>query len=210
MGSRVHCGPCRRAGRIHQCDALLLGPPCSHRRRSLACRVSLAHHSRGVRPRGHTRDAHVRRGNTRTTSLSRFQGCCAALSVGWAAGYLSAIPLQLSAFDDALTKAITWPFQRGSPFSAAWSPLAWFGGVSVLLCLWLLFKPRDTGALKETGAISLAAILGSLWWWIEWRPWYFSLLHGAIWGTLVTLGARGLARKPRAAELADGADKAPP
>jgi hypothetical protein len=142
------------------------------------------------------------------TGLGKLRRCGAAVIVGWVAGYFSAIPLQVSAFDNSLMKVIAWPFGSGSLFSAVWSPFAWFGGIALLLSSWLLFRPRKTRALEDTLVISLAAILGSLWWWIEWQRWYFSPLHGAIWGTLVSLGARGVAIQGQAAEQSDAPDEA--
>jgi len=35
---------------------------------------------------------------------------------------------------------------------------------------------------------SACGVLGSLWFWLDSKPWYLSLLHGAIWGSLVGFG----------------------
>ena len=69
-------------------------------------------------------------------------------------------------------------------------PLQYFGLVALLyylaIALWLARERRL--AAHVTGA-AVAGIFGSLWWWISFGPWYFSVLHGAIWGTLVGVGA---------------------
>jgi hypothetical protein len=33
-----------------------------------------------------------------------------------------------------------------------------------------------------------SGVLGSLWFWIVYGPWYFSLIHGIIWGSFVGFG----------------------
>ncbi len=106
--------------------------------------------------------------------------------VGWCAGYLSWIPLDISAFGHSLTQALLWPMETS--WRAVWSPFAYFGIVSALLYSWLIFRPGDSGIWREMLAASCAGILGSLWWWISWGPWYFSVIHGAIWGCLFGAG----------------------
>jgi hypothetical protein len=104
--------------------------------------------------------------------------------VGWCAGYLSWIPLELSVFGGALPKALYWPVDRS--WQAAWAPaVVYFGGVSAFLYAWLLLRPVGSRLLANMLAASGAGALGSLWWWISWGPWYLSVLHGAIWGCLV-------------------------
>jgi len=110
----------------------------------------------------------------------------AALPVAWLAGYLAWIPLHRSAFDEAWGKSLTWPFHE------SWShillaPLTWFGSVSLIL--YLCMSLRSVADLRtRILQASLAGVLGSLWWWISWKPWYFSLLHGGIWGVCVGVG----------------------
>ena len=115
--------------------------------------------------------------------LSRALSCLVALAVGWMAGYVSAIPLHLSAFDKSLVDALVWPWQETSLLTSTWSPFAYFGGVGTLVYAWLRSRRYPWGgAGVEMLALSVAAALGSLWWWTQWGPSYFSLLHGAIWG----------------------------
>ena len=108
--------------------------------------------------------------------------------VGWLAGWLSWIPLHLSIVEGELLKAILWPFSNSKELVLGlWQ---YFGLVS-LLCYaglqWLRrFSPRHRWAPFAVGIGS--GCLGSLWWWIEVEPWYFSLLHGTIWGSLVGFG----------------------
>jgi hypothetical protein len=37
-------------------------------------------------------------------------------------------------------------------------------------------------------------MLGSLWWWIEFQPWYFAAIHGSVWGLLVGWATSRLGR----------------
>ncbi|MBN2401175.1 MAG: hypothetical protein JXN64_02135 [Spirochaetes bacterium] len=99
---------------------------------------------------------------------------------GWFAGYLSWIPLDMSAFGNSLRQAVSWPVEAS--WRAVWSPFAYFGIVAALLYSWLIFRPGKTVMWQEMLAAGWAGILGSLWWWISWETWYFSLIHGAIWG----------------------------
>ena len=114
----------------------------------------------------------------------------AAPIVGWLGGYASWVPLEMSVLGRSLSQAIVWPAGSG-PLSLAfiWNPLIYFGSVSALLYLWLASAvARRSPKITVVGA-ALAASLGSLWWWIEWGPWYLSLLHGGVWGTLVGFAA---------------------
>jgi hypothetical protein len=131
----------------------------------------------------------------------------AAPIVGWLGGYASWIPLEMSVFGRSLSHAIVWP-AGSDPFSLAfiWNPLIYFGGVSALLDLWLASATaRHSPKMAVVGA-ALAASLGSLCWWIEWGPWYFSLLHGGVWGTLVGFAAlrRGRAATTQPSPLFPG------
>lgn len=112
----------------------------------------------------------------------------AAPFIGWVVAYLSWIPLDRSAFDTPWSKSFAWPFTQGW-IEATFMVFAYFGLVSIIYYFWLVM-----GGLARRGVgihlfcASLAGILGSLWWWIEWKPWYLSLIHGAIWGILVGYG----------------------
>ena len=109
--------------------------------------------------------------------------------VAWVAGYLAWIPLDLSVSGRSILQALAWPADGEQRMGAIlWPPLLYFGGVSALLytCLLATGVPSSRKALQSLGAIA-AAILGSLWWWIEWGPWYFAVIHGLFWGGLVGL-----------------------
>ena len=108
--------------------------------------------------------------------------------------YLSFIPLDRWALDEPWSRSLTWAFQEGWN-QVLVAPFAYFGLVAVAYYLSL-----SMGGLRSTSLAShlvqscAAGVLGSLWWWTSWEPWYFSVLHGSIWGVLVGLGAwRGLA-----------------
>jgi hypothetical protein len=112
-----------------------------------------------------------------------------ALPVAWVAGFGSWIPLNRSAFDEPWLKSLTWPFHEGLAHGALF-PFVHFGLVGLLYYLWLAFGgAKRRSALTHVLAAMGAGALGSLWWWISWEPWYFSVLHGAIWGAWVGMGA---------------------
>ena len=115
-----------------------------------------------------------------------------SLPVGWVAGYLSWIPLDMSAFSDRPGRALLWPLMNGDSYTMAlWTPaFLYFGGVAVLLYLWLCRPVSSPRAWPHILAASLAGIAGSLWWWITFETWPLSPLHGAIWGCLVGLAIR--------------------
>jgi hypothetical protein len=121
----------------------------------------------------------------------------AALPLAWIAGFASWIPLNRSAFDQPWLRSLTWPFH------SAWNdtlvaPLTSFGLVALVYYLALVLlrgKPRSLAT--HMLCASAAGALGSLWWWILFEPWYFSLLHGAIWGACVGAGVWGVSRRGR-------------
>ena len=122
------------------------------------------------------------------------------VATGWIAGYLSWQPLQLS-----LARRLGWSAWPFSEPSSAWfiGPLQIFGLVAFLYCL---VPPRWMPGTR-VGASSLilasaAGALGSLWWWLAYGPWYFSLLHGTIWGCAVGLAWWSFAAQGRLPLLA--------
>jgi hypothetical protein len=123
----------------------------------------------------------------------RWAGC---VGVGWAAAYLSWIPIDIS-LGESVRKALLWPvLDSGSLVRAVWQPLFYyFGGVAALWYLWLTSRADEGRVTTSMLAASGAATAGSLWWWASWGPWYFSPLHGSVWGCLVglslALGRRG-------------------
>lgn len=102
---------------------------------------------------------------------------------GWLSGWISWIPLSFStgylSFDMLNPSWETW-----------WWPYYAFGLVGVLYYFFLtICRQLDSKKLLRhvlMGTISGA--MGTLWWWISAQPWYFSLIHGTIWGTLVGFG----------------------
>ena len=118
---------------------------------------------------------------------------------GWVAGWLSFIPIHLYikslpvGIGDAKLSPrevlqVFWPFERS--VGSLWAPYTSFGLVAVAYyALLILCRQLSTPSLFRhllMGSVSAAA--GSLWWWITYRPWYFSLLHGAVWGSLIGFG----------------------
>ena len=81
--------------------------------------------------------------------------------------------------------------------SILWSPLPYFGAVAGVLYLSLLLARSVASRWVLILAATAAGVSGSLWWWTEWGPWYFSLIHGAVWGTFVgfALSWRGRTRE---------------
>jgi hypothetical protein len=113
----------------------------------------------------------------------------AALPLAWMAGYVSWIPLNWSAFDRPWAESLNWPFE------SRWSELPLgllqqFGFVALFYYAAVAMRLVDERRLSlHVAGASAAGILGSLWWWTAMEVWYFSLLHGAIWGTCVGVGA---------------------
>lgn len=111
-----------------------------------------------------------------------------AAPLAWVAGYVSWIPLNRSVFDEPWAKTSLWPFDAGA-LLALYRPLPYFGLVALVYYLCLCFRKSHDGLGTHLLAAVSAGILGSLWWWIGWEPWFFSLLHGTLWGVLVGFGA---------------------
>jgi hypothetical protein len=105
-----------------------------------------------------------------------------AVLVGWVAGYLSWNALSLSI--NRSWRGVVSLFTEGA-VAALVQPLEVFGLVAAILWLSLvaLRSTRSPGGFLV--AAVLAGVLGSLRWWIVYQRWYFSLLHGAIWGLSV-------------------------
>ena len=120
---------------------------------------------------------------------------------GWVGGYLSWVPLNPLVFDKPWSKSLSWPIGEATGIGLLFITFLYFGFVTAIyyVCLSL-------GGLSQRGLgvhllyACTAGIAGSLWWWIGWKPWYLSLLHGTIWGMLVGYGTW---RAVRAAALED-------
>jgi hypothetical protein len=109
-------------------------------------------------------------------------------SLAGALGYLSWIPLDLSVSGRATADSLVWPAEGQSDVvSILWAPLPYFGAVAGVFYSSLLLARSVTSRWVLILGATAAGVLGSLWWWIEWGPWYFSLLHGTVWGSLVGL-----------------------
>jgi hypothetical protein len=111
-----------------------------------------------------------------------------ALPVGWLAGYLSWIPLDRWALDEPWRRSLLWPFEGKPGFDVAWTPFAYFGVVSALLFLSLCVCGSRRSGVIQAACGSGAGVLGSLWFWSEFQPWYFAAIHGTVWGLLVGWG----------------------
>ena len=112
----------------------------------------------------------------------------AAAPLAWVAGYASWIPLNRSVYAESWSKSWVWPFDQG--WSAAlYSPFPYFGLVAFAYYIFRCFWRGQNRLAEHLVAGVSAGILGSLWWWIAWETWYFSILHGALWGVLVGVGA---------------------
>jgi len=113
----------------------------------------------------------------------------AAPFIGWVIAYLSWIPLNRSVFDDPWRKSFSWPFGEGRA-QGLYMAFVYFGLVAVVyyLCLALGGLSRRGLGIHLVYGCS-AGVLGSLWWWIGWKPWYLSLIHGTVWGILVGYGS---------------------
>ena len=115
--------------------------------------------------------------------------------VGWSAGWLAWVPLEAS-LDESW-----WPLSDMVELN--WGLLVWplqfFGLVGVLYYGVLnLHRGRNGASLPTHVRFGiLSGVLGSLWFWIAIQPWYFSLLHGTIWGCLVGFGVWKSQQSPK-------------
>lgn len=108
----------------------------------------------------------------------------AAPVVGWVAGYVSWIPLHRWAFEQSWRHSLLWP----SGPAAAWTPFVYFGLVSAFLFV-LLSSFGAAGRTRRQVAFGvIAGILGALWFWGAFKPWYFAVIHGVVWGVAVGMG----------------------
>jgi hypothetical protein len=139
----------------------------------------------------------------RLSALPAVRRGLGVIALGWLSGWLSFIPIQwyISSVDvdgaifgassglslgDALG-ALIWPIRRVSGPEPLYMPLQFFGFVPVAhgLLSWAAERAGRSGREATLAVWAGAGALGSLWWWIGWRPWHFSLIHGTIWGLLV-------------------------
>lgn len=112
-----------------------------------------------------------------------------AAPLAWVAGVASWIPLNRSAFDEPWLKSLTWPFHDGWG-TALLAPFQYFGFVAGLYYLSLVIRVTQGRSLAaHVLTAGASGTLGSLWWWIAMESWYFSPLHGTIWGAFVGAGA---------------------
>lgn len=102
---------------------------------------------------------------------------------GYLAGLVSWFPLNVSL-------NFGWGLYREWSVQTLWWPYVYFGlvGLCYYFCLVLGGRLIDTRLSMHIAIGVLSGVLGSLWWWVSWHPWYFSLLHGSIWGTCVGFG----------------------
>ena len=112
--------------------------------------------------------------------------------VGWLSGWISYIPLDFSLVTDKgiIFAHLFWPLRGGDFKEAVFGLWQYFGIVSAVyyLCLNLGRRLSDRRLIVHLAIATLSGSLGSLWWWIEFKPWYFSVIHGMIWGSLVGFG----------------------
>jgi hypothetical protein len=143
-----------------------------------------------------------------------------ALLAGWLAGYFSWQPSRMSL--EGTAGLVLWPFDS-SWIAVAFGPLQYFGLVVLISALmptrWTVMCARKTTTLL---AFIAAGALGSLWWWIEIGPWYYSVIHGSFWGLATAsaaytsasrskaVAARAPARSPRTQAVMPGPRHATP
>ena len=114
--------------------------------------------------------------------------------LGWIAGWISWMPIMLpGGIQDNLNilQIVGWPLTMDyGRFSAFWIPYLYFGLVGLLHTMLLLLWRRRVaaGSLRFLLSGIASGVVGSLWWWISWGRWYFALIHGAMWGSLVGFG----------------------
>ncbi len=110
----------------------------------------------------------------------------------WVVGWLSFIPLRVSVFHESWREAVTWPLASGLAgwLDALRAPVTSFGLVAGVYYLLLAVCRQLTARSRSWQMVMGAAsgVLGSLYWWASFHRWYFSVLHGVIWGALVGYG----------------------
>jgi hypothetical protein len=111
-----------------------------------------------------------------------------APAVGWIAGYASWILLHHWVFDSSWSESLVWPRQIDGWLGVVWSPFPYFGTVGAIAYLFLTARGLGRSGAQTAALVACAGALGSLWWWLEFGPWYFALIHGTIWGVLVGWG----------------------
>lgn len=124
---------------------------------------------------------------------------------GYLAGWISLIPIfyyvesidLLLSFSPAsvtfkrlISDVILWPFLNRLDSGYIWDPYVYFGLAGSVYYFFLTLCGQLTcrNLSKHLFLGVLSGILCSLWWWISFKPWYFSLIHGTIWGMLVGFG----------------------
>ena len=125
--------------------------------------------------------------------------------VWWLVAWLSFIPFWTFHWSPGpggdpphpLWVGLLWPISFALP-EPGWSSLVTWAGI---VPLWagsvggvyygVLSIGRGISSLSLRTHLllsSFSACMGSLAWWMAWQPWYFSLIHGIIWGSLVGYG----------------------
>lgn len=118
---------------------------------------------------------------------------------GWVSGWIPYIPISFyvglyfapdfggGGWYDKLLKAF-WPFRMD--VESLWMPWQSFGfvGAAYYLLLNLCRGLTSRSLFRHLLMGILSGALGSLWWWSTFKPWYLSVVHGAIWGSLVGFG----------------------
>jgi hypothetical protein len=128
--------------------------------------------------------------------------------VGWIAGYLSWIPIHRWGGQESWQHSLLWLSRLESGVAAAWAPFLYFGMVSALLYLEIVWGVFDHGLIRPVAWAIGAGVLGSLWFWTESQPWYFSPIHGSIWGVLVGAGLGRMSRRWTERDVAEQGDEA--
>lgn len=105
------------------------------------------------------------------------------LFAGYAAGWISGIPLTISLQNKFTLSFLWWPLeQRGIEIFT--TPFFQFGLVSAIyyLELSILELGEKKNPFTQVFLGVVAGVFGSLYWWQSLGPWKLSLLHGSIWG----------------------------
>lgn len=120
------------------------------------------------------------------------------LITGWLSGWISFIPFALYHYASAWSvfgwedvwSAFMWPFEGWHKARPIWVPYICFGLVGLVNYFFLNLR-RQLTAKKLVRHLIVgcgSGTVGSLWFWITFQAWQFSLIHGMIWGSLVGFG----------------------
>ena len=122
--------------------------------------------------------------------------------IGWIAGHYSFPPLLWGIYPSGSFSwenywGIFFNYERSFDITELYVPYMYFGLAASIYYLFIcVFKQLYNEKLLYQLLMGIVSgVLGSLWFWITTEQWYFSLLHGTVWGAFVGYGIWTIHRK---------------